>query len=138
MGVDWEGALITQEFYDACSRTLKFDPILFDPGDVACILELMRGLTHDTLNSEAGYSALSDFLTGVAGIEPSPVGTRPPTQPTQIGDAAGSERDLCEEWESASRGAMRLFQADIQLTRARMFQDRPSLAAARQLIETCG
>ena len=29
-GVDWEGALITQELYDARSSTLKFVPVLFD------------------------------------------------------------------------------------------------------------
>ena len=37
-GVDWEGALITQEIYDARSATTKFVPVLFDAGDVGSTL----------------------------------------------------------------------------------------------------
>lgn len=76
-GVDWEGALITQEIYDARSRTLKFVPVLFDPSDGNFIPEPLRGLTHYTLTSEAAYKLLCDFLDGVAGIAPGPVGARP-------------------------------------------------------------
>ena len=55
-----------------------------------------------------------------------------------VGDEKGCRSDLDEAREIAERGAMRLFQADIQLTRARLFRDRESLAAARQLIEDTG
>jgi TIR domain len=51
------------------------------------------------------------------------------------GDEAGCRADLAEAWEIAERGPMPLFQADIQLTRARLFRDRNALAEARQLIE---
>jgi hypothetical protein len=39
---------------------------------------------------------------------------------------SSAESDLEEAWEIASRGAMRLFQADILLTRARLFGVRHS------------
>lgn len=54
------------------------------------------------------------------------------------GDDAGARADLDEAWEIAERGPMPLFQADIQLTRARLFRDRVALAEARRLIEKHG
>jgi tetratricopeptide (TPR) repeat protein len=42
--------------------------------------------------------------------------------------------DLNEAWILAERGPMPLFQADIQLTRARLFHDHSALAHARNLI----
>ncbi|HYR11960.1 MAG TPA: SEFIR domain-containing protein, partial [Longimicrobium sp.] len=73
-GADWEGALITQEIYDARSRTLKFVPILFDPGDEQYIPEPLRLATRYTVNSEAAYEGLYDFLLGQAGVEPGDLG----------------------------------------------------------------
>ncbi len=54
------------------------------------------------------------------------------------GDEAGARADLGEAWEIAERGPMPLFQADVLLTRARLFRDREDLAAARVLIEERG
>jgi hypothetical protein len=54
------------------------------------------------------------------------------------GDESGSREDLDEAWEIAERGPMPLFQADIQLTRARLFRDRVVLGEARRLIEKHG
>lgn len=73
-GVDWEGALITQEIYDARSETIKFVPVLFSPDEEPYIPEPLRRLTHYILNSEENYSELYDFLLGQAGVEPRPVG----------------------------------------------------------------
>jgi hypothetical protein len=54
------------------------------------------------------------------------------------GDEPGCLEDLDEAWEIAERGPMPLFQADIQLYRARLFRDRTALAEARRLIEKHG
>ncbi len=54
------------------------------------------------------------------------------------GDEPGCREDLDEAWEIAERGPMPLFQADIQLYRARLFHDRAALAEARRLIEKHG
>jgi hypothetical protein len=52
-----------------------------------------------------------------------------------LDDKPGCQADLDEAWEIAERGPMPLFQADIQLTRARLFRNRAALAEARRLIE---
>ncbi len=60
------------------------------------------------------------------------------------GDAAGVAADLDEAWEMAERGPMPLYQADILLTRARLFfrddlaTARENLAKARDLIQKHG
>jgi hypothetical protein len=49
-GADWEGALITQEIYDARSATTKFVPVIFDPAHERFIPEPLRaqsGTDHD-------------------------------------------------------------------------------------------
>jgi len=74
-GVDWEGAVITQEIYDARSNTSRFVPIFFMSTDEPFIPEPLRSVTHYLLNSEENYNALYDFLLGQAGVEPRPIGT---------------------------------------------------------------
>jgi hypothetical protein len=54
------------------------------------------------------------------------------------GDQQGSREDLDEAWEIAERGPMPLFQADIQLYRARLFRERDALTEARRFIEKHG
>jgi hypothetical protein len=54
------------------------------------------------------------------------------------GDEPGCRADLDEAWDLAERGPMPLFQADIHLTRARLFRDPTALAAARDLIQSHG
>ncbi|HWK88988.1 MAG TPA: SEFIR domain-containing protein, partial [Longimicrobium sp.] len=61
-GADWEGALITQEIYDSRSQTVKFIPLLFDTDDDRFIPEPLRSVTRYTLDSEAAYERLYDFL----------------------------------------------------------------------------
>jgi len=54
------------------------------------------------------------------------------------GNEAGSREDLDEAWEIAERRGMRLHQADVSLTRARLFGDKEALALARRLITETG
>ncbi|WP_300450466.1 toll/interleukin-1 receptor domain-containing protein [Accumulibacter sp.] len=54
------------------------------------------------------------------------------------GDADGARADLAEVETLASRGGMKLFLADLALTRARLFRDRAQLQLARELIDECG
>ena len=72
-----------------------------------------------------------------------------------FGDFEKARRDLDEVWQIADRGSMRLFMADIHLSRARLFHSvtpypwdkdeqgksrgpKDDLAAARELIVQCG
>jgi len=73
-GVDWEGALITQEIYDSRSRTSKFVPVFFDADAVRWIPEPLRAGSRFTLTSESAYGDLYDVLLGQSGVEPGPVG----------------------------------------------------------------
>ncbi|KAF0206299.1 MAG: WD repeat-containing [Gallionellaceae bacterium] len=86
-GVDWEGALITQELYDSRSKTLKFVPVFLNAAVDAHIPEPLRSTSYYALTSEKNYQNLYDFLLGQAGIEPYPVGTlkiRPRQQGTAL------------------------------------------------------
>lgn len=77
-GGDFEGVLITQEIYDAKSRTLKFVPIFLSEANPAWIPEPLRRGTYYTLTSEGAYQDLYDFLLDQAGAEPLPVGSLKP------------------------------------------------------------
>jgi tetratricopeptide (TPR) repeat protein len=54
------------------------------------------------------------------------------------GDEPGARADLDEAWQIAERGSMRLYMADVLLTRARLFRDRDTLVEAKKLVERCG
>ncbi len=73
-GVDWEGALITQEIYGSRSRTLKFVPVFLSAPVEDWIPEPLRSGTHYSLTSESAYQQLYDYLLGQSGVEPGPVG----------------------------------------------------------------
>ncbi len=55
-----------------------------------------------------------------------------------LGDASGAREDLAEAQDIAERGSMPLLLADIQLQRARLFQNRDALVKARRLIAEHG
>jgi tetratricopeptide (TPR) repeat protein len=74
-GVDWEGALITQEIYDSRSRTLKFVPVFLAAAAEQWIPEPLRAISYYELTSQESYETLYDFLIGQAGVQPRPVGT---------------------------------------------------------------
>lgn len=84
-GVDWEGALITQEIYDARSRTLKFVPVFLSEAEASWIPEPLRAIGYYALTSENAYQSLYDFLLGQANVEPRPVGTLKP-KPRKTGN----------------------------------------------------
>jgi hypothetical protein len=85
-GVDWEGALITSEIYDARNRSLKFVPVFLSSVDEDYIPEPLRSGTRYALASASDYQSLYDFLLQQAGVEPGPVGT-PKTKTRQTGTA---------------------------------------------------
>ncbi len=74
-GVDWEGALITQEIYDARSRTLKFVPVFLSAAVADWIPDPLRAIGYYALTAADAYQNLYDFLLGQAGVEARPVGT---------------------------------------------------------------
>ena len=77
-GVDWEGALITQEIYDGRSRTLKFVPVFLAPAVEEWIPEPLRSRNFYALTSQNAYDSLYDLLLAQAGVEPGKLGTIKP------------------------------------------------------------
>lgn len=76
-GVDWEGAIITNELYQNKSVSRRFVPVFFDFASVDNIPEPLRAASFHVLNSEDGYTTLIDYLADVAGIEPAELGPPP-------------------------------------------------------------
>ncbi len=92
-GVDWEGALMTQAFYDARSVSNRFVPVLFERANKPHIPEPLRAQTFYVLDSKAGYQALCDALLSQSGVEPGAVGAlkrkpRPTDQPLSFDASA--------------------------------------------------
>lgn len=63
LGVKWEGAIITQELYDAGANNTRFVPVVFSAADKAYIPAPLRGATHHNLAEETGYESLYRLLT---------------------------------------------------------------------------
>lgn len=73
-GVDWEGALITQEIYDHRNASKKFVPVLASRSDELFIPEPLRAQTFYTVDGEDSYEALYDALLNQSGVEPRALG----------------------------------------------------------------
>jgi tetratricopeptide (TPR) repeat protein len=115
-GADWEGALITQETYDARSRTVKFVAVALTPGQEGFIPEPLRGHTHYELTSEERYQRLRAFLLGGAGVEPRQLGDlRPVNRRTVEPLTFGSEREQRVASSKLRHAAERLFGRDAEL-----------------------
>lgn len=68
-GVKWEGAIITQELYEAQAINEKFIPVIFTPDDGFHIPTILRGATNYNPNNEEGYESLYRHLTNQPLIE---------------------------------------------------------------------
>jgi nucleoside phosphorylase/tetratricopeptide (TPR) repeat protein len=68
LGVRWEGAIISQELYDAQGGNDKFRPVVFCSEDKAHIPIPLRGYTHYQVDSESGYEELYRWLTRQPGV----------------------------------------------------------------------
>ncbi len=63
LGATWEGAVITQDIYDAQGNNSKFIPLLFAPEDANTIPGVLKSVTRYMLYSEEGYEKLYRRLT---------------------------------------------------------------------------
>jgi 3',5'-cyclic AMP phosphodiesterase CpdA len=67
-GVKWEGAILTQELYDAEAQNTRFIPVVFASNDTAHIPVILRGQTYYDVSADKGYEALYRHLTGQPAI----------------------------------------------------------------------
>ena len=68
-GAKWEGAIITQELYEAQSRNEKFIPVIFTSEDETHISMILRSTTYYNPNTKKGYESLYRHLTNQPLIE---------------------------------------------------------------------
>lgn len=62
-GVKWEGAILTQELYEADGRNQKFIPVVFSADELQYVPIELRGTTHYILSVEADFDKLYRRLT---------------------------------------------------------------------------
>ena len=72
-GAKWEGAVITQQLYDAELHNTKFIPVLLDIADQSHIPIVLRGTTFYDVSTEDGYLKLYRRLTAQPEIDVPPV-----------------------------------------------------------------
>ncbi len=84
-GADWEGAIITQEIYDAKGRNTKFIPVIFGPDDTDQIPVFVRGVAFYRVDSEEGYEQLYRRLTGQHDTPEPPLGKLKSLEPKRRG-----------------------------------------------------
>jgi formylglycine-generating enzyme required for sulfatase activity len=81
LGAQWEGAIITQELYEAEAHNTMFIPVLFCPDHSAYIPIVLRGATYYNLHTEDGYAALYRRLTNQPLIQKPALGSIRPMPP---------------------------------------------------------
>jgi formylglycine-generating enzyme required for sulfatase activity len=81
LGAQWEGAIITQELYDAEAHNTMFIPVVFSPDHSADIPIVLRGATYYNLHTEDGYEALYRRLTNQPLIQKPELGRIRPMPP---------------------------------------------------------
>jgi hypothetical protein len=63
LGAKWEGAIITQELYEAETHNTKFIPVVFSLEDADSRPVVLRSTTYYVLNTKEGYETLYRRLT---------------------------------------------------------------------------
>ena len=76
LGVAWEGAIFTQELYEAGVRTTSFLPVVFTDADRDHIPTVLRPFTWYHVGTEAGYEELYRRLTDQPEVSMPPLGAR--------------------------------------------------------------
>jgi len=74
LGVQWEGAILTQELYEAGVRNTTFIPVVFSSTDAARIPRALRGFTRYDVSTDEGYEQLYRRLTAQPEVVKPPLG----------------------------------------------------------------
>jgi hypothetical protein len=79
-GVDFEGAVITNELYERKSDLSRFVPIVFDAASTCYTPEPIPRSSAHVLISDEAYQKLTRQLAGASGVQSSPLGPPPSFQ----------------------------------------------------------
>jgi hypothetical protein len=74
LGAQWEGAIISQELYNANGKDQKFIPVIFDREDANHIPIPLQGATYYHVTDEEAYDSLYYRLTHQPPYVPKPLG----------------------------------------------------------------
>jgi hypothetical protein len=74
IGANWEGAVVTQDLYEAESQNTKFIPVVLSINDRSHIPIVLRAATYYAVSSPDGYDELYRRLTSQPLVVPPPVG----------------------------------------------------------------
>jgi len=77
-GVKWEGAILTQELYNAEAQNTRFIPVVFSSPDTDHIPIILRSQTYYDVSTDKGYEALYRHLTGQPEIKKPELGKLKP------------------------------------------------------------
>ncbi|MDZ7970666.1 MAG: TIR domain-containing protein [Nostoc sp. DedSLP03] len=116
-GVAWEGAIITQEFYDSHVKSTKFVPVIFCSKDENFIPIIIRGFSRYNLLTENEYKAFYRHLTNQPLNPKPPLGERVELAPLVLPSLPARNRqqyflnesqyaNLREELVAASKGLL--------------------------------
>jgi hypothetical protein len=92
-GAKWEGAIITQEVYDAEFTTTKFIPIVFSPEDAKHIPIILRGTNYYNVTDGHEYESLYRRLTNQPRVSKPSIGKlrpMPPLNPVGLGNKSNT------------------------------------------------
>lgn len=115
-GAKWEGAIVTQQLYEAEGSNIKFIPVVFSAEDTRYIPLEIRGVTFHIVENDKGYEGLYRQLTN---------------QPQAVKGALGKLRSLPERErkQTSTPGAS----AEIRVARHRPQAVQEPRAAAATL-----
>ena len=72
-GAKWEGAIITQQLYEAEGKNTKFIPVLFEPEDRLHIPDIFQTATYYDVSTSNGYDLLYRYLSNQPPFPPPPI-----------------------------------------------------------------
>lgn len=100
-GAKWEGAVITQQLYDAELHNTRFIPVLLDSSNEPHIPIVLRGTTFYDVSTEDGYLKLYRRITAQPEIDVPPVAEALREMPTKDFVAEQRSAEAREKFEQA-------------------------------------
>jgi hypothetical protein len=137
-GVKWEGAILTQELYDAEAQNTRFIPVVLSSQDTEHIPVILRGQNYYDISTDKGYEALYRHLTNQPRISKPALGklkSMPPLKAKQ--DEASPEENKPVSGEETQKEPERrdLKKADVKSSPQQSGQTLPKVPLRSKPIE---
>lgn len=107
LGAKWEGAIITQNIYEAEHNNDKFIPVIFSQEDSKFRPSVLRAVTYYNVGTEDGYEDLYRRLTNQPSIPKPELGAIKPLPPRRITRATSTTAPENSSPEQRSRATVK-------------------------------